>query len=127
MTPQHQLLWQDPEWQKDAHAWIRAETARQSIHITGEIEQPHMYPWSTVMRVETDHGTIFFKATAAETVYESALTQLLADLYPDIMPELLAVDTVCGWMLMSDGGEELRASIRPTQDVTPWEPVITRY
>jgi aminoglycoside/choline kinase family phosphotransferase len=30
-------------------------------------------------------------------------------------------------MLMRDGGEQLRASIRPTQDVRPWEPVITRY
>jgi aminoglycoside/choline kinase family phosphotransferase len=70
---------------------------------------------------------VFFKATAAETVYESALTQLLASLHPDCMPELLAVDTSHGWMLMCDGGEQLRASIRPTQDVTPWAPVIVRY
>ena len=28
---------------------------------------------------------------------------------------------------MRDGGEQLRASIRPTQDIKPWEPVITRY
>jgi aminoglycoside/choline kinase family phosphotransferase len=43
------------------------------------------------------------------------------------MPELVAVDTTRGWMIMRDGGEQLRASIRPTQDVKPWEPVITRY
>jgi hypothetical protein len=30
-------------------------------------------------------------------------------------------------MLMRDGGEQLRASIRPTQNLQPWEPVITRY
>jgi hypothetical protein len=30
-------------------------------------------------------------------------------------------------MLMRDGGEQLRASIRPTKDVKPWEPVIVRY
>jgi aminoglycoside/choline kinase family phosphotransferase len=43
------------------------------------------------------------------------------------MPELVAVDQARGWMLMCDGGEQLRLSIRPTKDVTPWNPVITRY
>ncbi len=127
MSDQPQLLWRDPAWQKEAHEWIRAQVQRQSIQINGEIEQPHVYPWSTVMRVPTNDGTLFFKATAAETLYESALTQKLAGWYPDCMPELIAVDTQRGWMLMRDGGEPLRASIRPTQDITPWEPVITRY
>jgi len=121
------LQWQDPDWLKQAYEWIQAETARQSIHITGEIEQPHMYPWSTVLRVLSNEGTLFFKATAQETVYESALTKMLAGWYPDCMPELLAVDTARGWMLMRDGGEQLRLSIRPTKDIKPWEPVITRY
>src|SRR5512139_2833977 len=113
MSTQPPLLWQDPDWQKQVHDWIRAQTAHQSIHITGEIEQPHMYPWSTVLRIPSDQGTLFFKATAAETVYESALTQKLAEWYPDCMPELIAADTSRGWMLMCDGGEQLRASIRP--------------
>jgi hypothetical protein len=86
-----------------------------------------MYPWSTVLRVPTNEGTLFFKATAAETVYESALTERLAGWYPDCMPELVAVEALRGWMLMRDGGEQLRLSIRPTKDVTPWNPVITRY
>jgi len=127
MSTQPQLLWQDPDWLKQAHAWIQAETARHSLRITGEIEQPHMYPWSTVLRVPSHGGTLFFKATAAETVYESALTQMLADWYPDTMPELIAVDTARGWMLMRDGGEQLRASIRPAQDIAPWNPVISLY
>jgi hypothetical protein len=127
MSTQTLLLWQDPAWQKQAHDWIRTETARQSIRITSEIEQPHMYPWSTVLRVPSNGGTLFFKATAAETVYESALTQMLAGWYPDCIPELIAVDTRRGWMLMRDGGEQLRLSIRPVKDVTPWNPVISRY
>jgi hypothetical protein len=97
------------------------------MQITGEIEQPHAYAWSTVLHVPTDQGTLFFKATAQETVYEAALTEVLTRLYPDCMPELVAVDTRRGWMLMRDGGEPLRASIRPTQDIVPWQPVILRY
>jgi aminoglycoside/choline kinase family phosphotransferase len=127
MPDQPQLVWYDPAWQKQAHAWIRAQSNRHSIQITGEIEQPHAYAWSTVMRVATNEGILFFKATAPETVYEIALTEKLSGWYPDCMPELVAVDTTRGWMLMRDGGEQLRASIRPTQDLTSWEPVITRY
>lgn len=127
MSTEAQLRWNDPDWQKQAHEWIRAEASRQSIQLTGEIEQPHAFAWSTVMRVPSNEGRLFFKATAAETVYEAALTQKLVGWYPDCMPELVAVDIPRGWMLMRDSGEQLRASIRPTQDIKPWEPVITRY
>ena len=127
MPTQPQLLWKDLEWQKQAHDWIRSEVQRTSIQITGEIEQPHILHWSTVMRVPSDQGLVFFKATAGETIYEIALTQKLAQWFPDNMPELISVDTARGWMLMRDGGEQLRASIRPTKDIKPWEPVIARY
>ena len=79
------------------------------------------------MRAQSNEGLIFFKATAPETIYESALTQKLAAWNSECMAELIAVDNTRGWMLMRDGGEQLRASIRPTQELKPWEPVITKY
>jgi hypothetical protein len=121
------LHWQNPDWLKQTSEWIHAETTRRGIHITGKIEQPHIYPWSTVLRIPTNEGMMFFKATAPETMHESALTEMLAGWFPDCMPELLAVDTARGWMLMRDGGEPLRLSIRPTQDVSPWKSVIPLY
>jgi aminoglycoside/choline kinase family phosphotransferase len=127
MTNPSPLLWHDRGWLEQAKKWIQAETERQSIQITGEIEQPHAYAWSTVMRVPTNEGMLFFKATADESLYEAALTQMLAGWFPDCMPELVAVDSARGWMLMRDGGKQLRLSIRSTQDAKPWEPVITRY
>lgn len=127
MTDGHQLLWHDPEWQKRAHEWIRGETQRNSIQITGEIEQNHAYAWSTVMRVPTDEGTLFFKATAGETIFEVPLTAKLAGWFPDCMPELIAVDTERGWMLMRDGGEQLRKSVRGTKNAMLWEPIIGEY
>ena len=127
MTTPSPLLWHNSDWLNQAHDWIRLETSRHSIQITGEIEQPHAYAWSTVLHVPTNRGTLFFKATAQETIYEAALTEMLARLYPDCMPELVAADTRRGWMLIRDGGEPLRASIRPTQDIVPWQPVILRY
>ena len=68
MTGKPKLKWEHPNWQKQAHESIHTQAERQSIQITGEIEQPHMYPWSTVMRIPTNEGTIFYKATAVETV-----------------------------------------------------------
>jgi len=127
MTDKTQLLWQNPDWQKQVSDWIHAEVERHSIRITDEIEQPHMYAWSTVLHIPTDQGKLFFKATAHETIYEAALTQTLAKWYPDCMPEFVSIDAGRGWMLMRDGGEPLRASIRPTKDIAPWKPVISRY
>lgn len=127
MTNGPTLRWHEPGWQKSARDWIRIQAERNSIQLSGEIEQPHAYAWSTVMRVPSSAGTLFFKATAGETLHEIALTEMMAGWFPDCLPELLAVDTARGWMLMRDGGEQLRASIRPTKDVSPWEPVITKY
>jgi len=127
MSTESQLIWQDPGWRKQVSDWIYAEAQRHSIQITGEIEQPHMYAWSTVLHVPTDQGNLFFKATAPETIYEAALTQSLARWFPDCMPEFVAVDAGHGWMLMRDGGEQLRLSIRSVKDVAPWKPVIARY
>ena len=121
------LHWEDPDWLKQTSDWLHNETSRQHIQITGSIEQPHIYPWSTVLRIPTDQGILFFKATAAETIYEAALTQTVAAWYPHCMPEFVAVEKNRGWMLMRDGGEPLRASIRPTIDVTPWTPIISLF
>jgi len=112
---------------KQAQEWIHAEAERRSIEIRGVIEQPHLYPWSTILVVPTDQGRLFFKATAPETIHEAALTQKLAQWFPDCMPELVAVDVTRGWMLMRHGGEQLRKIIRPAQDIQPWAPVIERY
>ena len=72
MTNQHELYWHNPDWQKQAHEWVRAQVEQNSIEITGDIEQPHLYPWSTVLIVPTADGRLFFKATAPETIYEAA-------------------------------------------------------
>jgi len=121
------LQWEYPEWLKRVNDWIHAEISQQQINITGPIEQPHIYPWSTVLRIPTNEGTLFFKATAQETSYEAALTKSLAGWYPHCMPELVAADSTQGWMLMRDGGEPLRASIRHAKDIAPWTPVIKLF
>lgn len=127
MTTELESRWQDPAWLKEVHAWIHAQTNKLGISITGDIEQPHVYPWSTVLKIPTDQGFLFFKATAAETIYESALTYKLAEYLPNALPELIGVERSRGWMLMRDGGESLRASVRPAKNIQPWTPVIKLF
>ncbi|MBT3336971.1 MAG: phosphotransferase [Anaerolineae bacterium] len=122
-----ELLWNDPTWQEKVHAWIRTGAERNGFQLTGEIEQPHIRHWSTVMSVESDQGEIFFKAVAPESISEIALTEKLAEWYPDDMLQLIAIDAKNGWLLMRDAGEQLRSLIRPTKDIKPWVPVIQRY
>jgi hypothetical protein len=127
MANQSKLPWEEVAWLKQAHEWIQAETNREDIEITGAIKQTHIYPWSTVMRVPTEGGALFFKASAQDVAPEAALTQALARWYPNNIPELVSVDTGRGWMLMRDAGEPLRATIRSTGDLKPWERVIVLY
>ena len=64
MSNPSQLLWQDLEWKEQVREWIHAQAQRHSMLVTGEIEQPHMYAWSTVLHVPTDQGKLFCKDTA---------------------------------------------------------------
>src|SRR5690348_14165361 len=106
------LSWTQPGWFEQASAWIQAELKQQGIGLDGTIEQPHVRPWSTVLRVPTTAGIFFFKATAPVLAHEPALTQALSFWRPDCMPQVTAADLERGWMLMPDFGTSLRSLIQ---------------
>lgn len=121
------LLWQQPDWQAEAKAWIRAELRKHHLQLTAEIEQPHIRPWSTVLTVPSDAGLLYFKASAFIFSQEAALTDYLAKLRPEIFPDLLAVDSKAGWMLMRDAGSPLRQFIRSEKSIERWREVLPLY
>jgi len=121
------LPWQQPGWLEQAHDWIRAELKRGQVQILGEIEQPHIRPWSTVLRITADEGLFFFKATAPYFGHETALTAFLARQYPHLSPQVLAVNLDRHWLLMRDSGTPLRAPIRAGQTIEPWRDVLPLY
>jgi Phosphotransferase enzyme family len=121
------LLWQQANWQAEAHAWIRSELDKNNLQITGEIEQPHIRQWSTVMTVTTDDGVLFFKASNSLFAYETVLTDYLARFRPEIFPELLAVDIKRHWMLMRDAGTPLRHFIRTEKSIERWKDILPLY
>lgn len=111
-------LWNDPEWLEQAHEWIRARVVP-----TGPIEQPHVRPWSTVLRVPTSGGDVWLKATMASVGHEPALLDALARWGVDCVPRPLAVDLERRWMLLPDGGPILRG----VQTLERWEEVLPLY
>ncbi|HEX5860271.1 MAG TPA: phosphotransferase [Nocardioides sp.] len=116
--------WRDPAWLAEAHAWIEGRTGHLGLTRAGEIEQPHVYPWSTVLRVPTTRGDLWFKANSAELRHEASLVTLVAERVPERVPPLLASDLERGWMLMPDAGQRLREVIAVERNLHRWLDVL---
>jgi phosphotransferase family enzyme len=119
--------WTDPLWLADAHEWIHVQVARLGAGVVGTIDQHHVRPWSTVMRVPTENGDLYFKANTSALRHEAALVTLLAARRPDCVPPLVAVDIERGWMLMADGGARLREIVERERDLTCWLEILPLY
>jgi hypothetical protein len=110
--------WSEPSFLAEAHAWIREQ-----VEPVGPIEQPHVRPWSTVLRIPTRDGDVYFKANALGFEHEARTVAALAPLAPDLLPELVAIDADRDWMLIRDAGTRLREQ----PDAVRWEDVLARY
>lgn len=60
-TAQPELLWTRSDWLAQAEALIREE-----VDVRGAIEQPHVYWWSTVLRVPTADGVVWLSVPQVE-------------------------------------------------------------
>ncbi|MFK3979758.1 aminoglycoside phosphotransferase family protein [Micromonospora sp. NPDC050397] len=119
--------WRDRDWLAGAHTWIDGRLDELGMSRTGVIEQPHVYPWSTVLRAPTEAGDVWFKANAEPLRHEAAVVERLAARRPDAVPPLLAADTTIGWMLMSDGGESLRTVAPREASLKRWYDILPLY
>ena len=121
------LIWVQPAWLEQAIAWIDARLAERELDRAGEIEQPHVRWWSTVLRVPTAEGNLWFKANAPPHAFEARLLPILERARPGHVPELVATDPERGWLLMRDGGERLRELVRTTRDLVHWQTLLPEY
>lgn len=110
-----------------ATAWIDEQLTRLHMPRTGPFERPHTRPWSTMWRIPTGNGSIYFKATPSILVYEPALTQTLSRRFPGQIPPVLAADLARGWMLLPDGGQRLREILRGEGHGRRWETILPQY
>ena len=87
--------------------WIRLQ-----VEVTGEIEQTHLRFWSTVLRVPTEDGVVWFKENAPSQSFEAELGVELSRLAPSFVPPLVAADLDRGRLLTRDLGPTLTDSLR---------------
>jgi hypothetical protein len=116
------MEWSDPTWLAGVHAWIAGH-----VMITGPTEQFHVRRWSTVLRVPTERGDVYFKANEPRLRFEAGLVTVLADRRPDCVPPLVAVDLERGWLLMEDAGTRLRELVEQERDLSRWLEILPLY
>ena len=119
------LLWTQPEWIEQAHAWVKQSLDEAGIALTGPIEQLHARLWSTVMHFTTDAGKLYFKA--CDPLTEPRLTLYLSKIQPENIPDLVAVDVERGWMIMRDAGPMLRTYLKTPADLQMLEPALPLF
>ncbi|HZR42502.1 MAG TPA: aminoglycoside phosphotransferase family protein [Ktedonobacteraceae bacterium] len=134
--------WYRKGWFAQATAWIRAQLLELGYTINGPIEQVQYWGISSVMRIPTTAGNVYFKASLLPTkeqlaaqqandgqalpllfANEPALTRSLSSLYPEQVPGQLAVACEQGWMLMKDFGKVLDEH----EDSSIWQEAIRQY
>ena len=76
-------LWSSVAWREQAVGWIDRRLAEAGLERTGEVEQPRVRPWATVLRAPTTGGDVWMKAAGPATAFEAGLYELLAREAPD--------------------------------------------
>jgi hypothetical protein len=129
-TPNGVRTWRDPGWRAEALAWVEATLAGLGRSVVGEVEHPHVRPWSTAMHVPTSGGVVWFKASGPGPAHEGPLLEVFRvfDVAHVLLP--LAVHPDRPWILFEDGGSTMRAT-RPDgtgdHDLLAWERILAEY
>jgi len=126
-TTDGDLPWLDERWRASVLEWVSEALSHNGRAVVGEVEQPHVYPWSTVLRIPTDDGAVWFKGMGRGTAYEGPLLVALAKWCPDRVLVPLAVDLERRWLLLPDGGTTLRTAEGGKTDLAHWERVLVEY
>jgi hypothetical protein len=102
-----EAVWATAEWRDQALAWADDHLAAAGLARDGQVTQPHLRPWATVLRIPTGGGPVWLKACSPGTAAEVGLHEVLARTVPDRVLVPLAADTARAWLLLPDGGPVL--------------------
>ncbi len=113
-------VWTTQQWRGEVLDWVAEQGARPLAPVT----QPRRTPWSTVLRIPTPDGVVWFKAAGQGCAFEGGLLQALAAYDAPHVVRPTAVSGSRGWVLLPDGGPTLREAGGTLAD---WERVLTGY
>jgi hypothetical protein len=121
------VVWGSDAWRATAVTWLDERLGAVGIRRTGEVEQPHLRPWATVLRAPTDHGAVWMKAPGPYTVFEIGLYELLHRVAPERILDPIATDPDRGWMILPDGGEPIGRELKGADLVDALVEIMPRY
>jgi hypothetical protein len=92
---------------ESATTWLDDRLHAAGLQRTGDVTQPYVRPWATVLSAPTGTGRVWLKAMAPGTAFEVGLYELLVRLAPQNVLTPIASDPTRGWILLLDGGVSL--------------------
>ncbi len=108
-------------------AWLDEQLAAAGIDRTGEVEQPRVRPWATVLTAPTTAGPVWLKAAGPGTAFEVGLYELLHRVTPARVLPPVAADVARGWIVLPDGGPPLAERLAGAELVDAMVTVLPQY
>lgn len=120
-------VWESAEWRGRVLEWASERLAELGLGVTGPAEQLHLRPWSTVLRIPTTDGPVWFKANGVGTAYEPRLLDAFRRWGTGHVITPLALDTDRAWSLLPDAGRSLRSLLESSTDLARWLEILPAY
>jgi hypothetical protein len=118
---------QPPAWLPEAISWLDLSLAGRGIERRSDLVLARVRPWATVLRAETSHGVVWFKACGPGTAFEVPLYRLAHRLAPAYVLEPVAIDVPRSWVVLPDGGPILADELDPDLVLSRLVAILPRY
>jgi len=119
--------WRSRSWRHEATSWLDECLGSLGMERIGEVSQPHLEPWSTLLSADTNEGRVWLKAMVPGTSFEIGLYDLLVQVDPEHVLHPLASDRERGWLLLPDGGPSLGDRLTGTDLVDAMVVALPQY
>jgi len=96
------IPWSSSSWFSQAKGWIVEQVKNIDATVIGDPIQIRSWAISCVLRVLTTAGTLYFKALPDFFGQEPSLTLFLSKLYPQHIPDIVAIEPTKHWVLMKE-------------------------
>ncbi len=109
-----------PGWLRDLFQWVEEQVSPLGLRVTGGFQQWNASPTFNLLRLETNDGALWFKATGEPNSHELPVSLLLARLFPNHVPRILGVHRSWnGWL----SAEVTGTALDEISDCSTWEHV----
>jgi hypothetical protein len=109
ILPERRAPWAISGWHAEVERWIKSQLLRLGRGAIQRIEPVKSWSISCVLKVVTETGDLYFKASRDLPLFvnEGVVLVGLAELFPNRLPVPVALSPERGWMLLDDFGHPL--------------------